>query len=147
MKMERLTYWNNKKKGFALPVAINDNGDTVDLETLCAKLAAYEDTGLEPSEIPTGLELANVFAAMQELKRYKDAEKQGKLHIAPVADGTTIFIPREYNELFDEPQHIAQDIYIFGYTEIVHGEIGKGCFLTRKAAINGYEDGMEDSNV
>ena len=41
--MDRLTYWNNKEKNSALPMAINDDGDTVDLETPCAKLAAYED--------------------------------------------------------------------------------------------------------
>ena len=49
--MERLVYWNNREKGSALPVAINNDGDVVDLETLCAKLAAYEDTGLDPEEI------------------------------------------------------------------------------------------------
>lgn len=35
------------------------------------KLKRYEDTRLEPSEIPTGLELAKVYAAMQENKRLK----------------------------------------------------------------------------
>lgn len=35
------------------------------------RLAAYEDTGLEPEEIPTGLELANTYAAMLLLKRYQ----------------------------------------------------------------------------
>lgn len=92
MEMDRLTYWNNKEKGSALPAAINDNGDTVDLETLCAKLATYEDTGLEPSEIQTGLEMANVYAAMQELKRYKDAEEQGLLVRLPCNTGRTVHI-------------------------------------------------------
>jgi hypothetical protein len=41
--MKRLTYWNNKEAGSALPVTVNDTGDTVGLETLCAKLAYYED--------------------------------------------------------------------------------------------------------
>lgn len=49
--MDRLTYWNCNEKGSALPVAIVDDGDVVDLETICAKLAAYEDTDLTPEEI------------------------------------------------------------------------------------------------
>lgn len=40
------------------------------------RLAAYEDAGLEPSEIPTGLELAKVFAAMQELKHLQQENEQ-----------------------------------------------------------------------
>lgn len=39
------------------------------------RLAAYEDAGLEPSEIPTGLELAKVFAAMQELEHLQQENK------------------------------------------------------------------------
>lgn len=35
------------------------------------KLQAYEDMGLEPKEIPSGLDLANVFAALQQLKRFE----------------------------------------------------------------------------
>lgn len=48
---ERLTYWNNKEKGSALPISIDDAGNTYDLEEVCCKLAKYEDTGLSPEEI------------------------------------------------------------------------------------------------
>lgn len=41
------------------------------LASAIQRLAAYEDTGLEPEEIPTGLELANVYGAMLLLKRYQ----------------------------------------------------------------------------
>lgn len=36
------------------------------------RLKAYEDTGLEPEEIPTGLELAKVACALQEMKNTSD---------------------------------------------------------------------------
>lgn len=38
---------------------------------LRARLAAYEESGLAPEDIPTGLQLANVFCALQELKKYE----------------------------------------------------------------------------
>lgn len=41
--MERLTHWNCKDKGSALPKQINDLGDTYSIEDVCAKLAVYED--------------------------------------------------------------------------------------------------------
>lgn len=42
--MSRLTYWNDKSKGSALPMPIPDSMcEVVSLEDICAKLAAYED--------------------------------------------------------------------------------------------------------
>lgn len=38
------------------------------------RLAAYEDTGFEPNEIPTAKEFAEIACALEELKKYKDAE-------------------------------------------------------------------------
>lgn len=57
------------------------------------RLAAYEDTGLEPEEILSGKELAEIACALNELTAYKDtgltpeaykryAEAIGKLDIA-----------------------------------------------------------------
>lgn len=73
--MERLTYWNCKEKGSALPVSINEDGDTVDLETLCARLAAYEDTGLEPEEIDQICRAAKtmMFETVADFVRYSIA--------------------------------------------------------------------------
>lgn len=41
--MERLVEWNCKEKNSALPKCINEFGDVVDLETICAQLAAIYD--------------------------------------------------------------------------------------------------------
>lgn len=87
--MERLTYWKCKEKGSALPVAIDELGDTVDLETLCAKLAAYEDTGIEPEYLIRVYEICKTyrrnleslgikgFEGLKRISELLDAEKQG----------------------------------------------------------------------
>lgn len=70
----------------------------------------------------------------ERLASYEDAEEQGRLHIAPIADGTTIFRVLEYNEPFDEPARVAVDSYLYGFTETVYGEKDKDWFLFRKEA-------------
>lgn len=73
--MGRLTYWNNKEKGSALPLAIDDAGNTYDLETICAKLAEYEDAeehaNVEPSETMNfvqGLECIRLLVVLEAMK-------------------------------------------------------------------------------
>lgn len=41
--MERLVEWNCKEKGSALPKCINELGDTVSMEDICAQLATIYD--------------------------------------------------------------------------------------------------------
>lgn len=41
--MERLVEWNCKEKNSALPLAINEDGDTVPMEDICAQLATIYD--------------------------------------------------------------------------------------------------------
>ena len=43
MSVERLVEWNCKEKNSALPKCINELGDVVDLETICAQLATIYD--------------------------------------------------------------------------------------------------------
>lgn len=136
--MERLTYWNDKSKGSALPESIDEDGNTVDLETLCAKLAAYEDTGLKPTDIPTGLELANVYAALQRLKAYEDAEEQGLLVRFPCKVGQTVWIIAKGLSLYKSglhsyvAEHIATEQDVFDWVR--RKEVGKTVFLTKEAA-------------
>ena len=54
------------------------------------KLAAYEDTGLEPGEIPNALEMAQLVAAMDRLQKYEDAKKDGRLVVLPCKVGDTV---------------------------------------------------------
>lgn len=53
---------------------------------LKARLAAYEDTGLTPGEVKSmqeehfsGLEMAKLHSALMELKKYQEADKEGRL--------------------------------------------------------------------
>lgn len=50
--------------------------------TICERLAAYEDTGLEPEEVKSmqaehfsGLEMAKLYSALTELKKYQEADE------------------------------------------------------------------------
>ena len=58
------------------------------------RLAQYEDTGLEPEEILSGLELANIAAALMKLKEYQKAEKVGRMAKLPCGVGDIIYVIR-----------------------------------------------------
>lgn len=91
------------------------------------RLAEYEDTGFEPSEIT---DLAT------ELSSYRTAEAEGRLHIAPCADGTPTYRYVENDEMFPNIKPgIYQEPYMHGYTEFHNGELGKDWFLERDEAI------------
>lgn len=82
-----------------------------------------------------------------QLERYTTAQAEGRLHIAPCADGTEIF---RYEQDDDDPfpyvitEKITMDTYIHGFTEFVYGDLGQGWFLTRAAAAAALaEKGME----
>lgn len=54
------------------------------------RLAAYEDTGLTPGEIKSiqgehfsGLEMAKLYSALMELKKYQEADRDGRLVVLP----------------------------------------------------------------
>lgn len=57
----------------------------------CAnQCAAYEDTGLTPGEVKSmqeehfsGLEMAKLHSALMELKKYQEADKDGRLVVLP----------------------------------------------------------------
>ena len=54
------------------------------------KLKDYEDTGLTPGEIKSmqeehfsGLEMAKLYSALMELKKYQEADKDGRIVVLP----------------------------------------------------------------
>lgn len=56
------------------------------IRQLYSALAAYEDTGLTPGEIKSmqeehfsGMEMAKLHSALMELKKYQEADKDGRL--------------------------------------------------------------------
>ena len=90
--MERMTV---KRSDGRWALANNDRAkpmEQIEKITIAVdRLAAYEDTGLEPGEVLTGKELAEVGCAIIRLKKYEDigpidhlrelsqAEKDGRL--------------------------------------------------------------------
>ncbi len=118
------------------------------------RLAAYEDTGLTPGEIKSmqgehfsGLEMAKLHSALMELKKYQEADKDGRLVLLPckVGDGLWTFC-----------SHPVEQVYSFTVTDIstLNGrtmlntsrcgvidarDVGKTVFLTREEAEKALE--------
>lgn len=67
--MERLVEWNCKEKNSALPKCINEWGDVVDLETICAQLATIYDIVGDMSP--------------DRLRELVEAEREGRCVITP----------------------------------------------------------------
>lgn len=118
------------------------------------RLAAYEDTGLTPGEIKSmqeehfsGLEMAKLHSALMELKKYQEADKDGRIVVPPCKVGQRVFA------LLDTDKHISEcevkqivlgnEIGFVGlepvgargreYGVSIKG-FGKTVFLTRKGA-------------
>ena len=81
--MERLTYFEN---GYW---RLDFNGCQYQAGFV-DRLADYEDTGLTPGEIKSmqeehfsGLEMAKLHSALMELKKYQEADKDGRIAVLP----------------------------------------------------------------
>ena len=61
--MERLTYWNEEYGCWSYH---GPSGEAA------KRLAAYEDTGLEPEEIFSAVDMAKIACALHELNAYKE---------------------------------------------------------------------------
>lgn len=130
------------------------------------RLAAYEDTGLTPGEVKSmqeehfsGLEMAKLHSALMELKKYQEADKDGRLAVLPCKAGDTVYevtsrkTISEYRvkairvELFCT--FIEWDIVAGFVDKSIFGvpvdEIGKTVFLTREEAERALE-AMKDGN-
>lgn len=127
---------------------------------LKSRLADYEETGLEPQDIISAVDMAKIACALHELNAYKDlgpidhirdlikAEQDGRLVVLPCKAGSLIYVGRR-------PAIITR---FFGYVleryfhavfcdenkgiDIPFEELGKTVFLTREeaeAALKGGE--------
>lgn len=73
---------------------------------LYARLGAYEDTGLTPGEVKSmqeehfsGLEMAKLHSALMELKKYQEADKDGRLVVLPFTSGRTLLCKENIDSL------------------------------------------------
>ena len=129
-------------------------------DRLVERLAAYEDTGLTPVEIKSmqeehfsGLEMAKLHSALMELKKYQEADKDGRLVVLPCKVGDRLYevtgrktisvykvraIRVELFGLFIE-RDIVEGFVWQSLAGINAGEIGKTVFLTREEAEEALE--------
>ena len=146
--MERLTY--RDKDGF--PMMKKRGGFK---QGGVERLAAYEDTGLTPGEVKSmqeehfsGLEMAKLHSALMELKKYQEADKDGRIVVPPCKVGDRLYevtgrktisvykvraIRVELFGLFIE-WDIVEGFVWQSLSGINAGEIGKTVFLTREEA-------------
>lgn len=72
--MERLVEWNCKEKNSALPLAINEDGDTVPMEDICAQLATIYDILGDDYDL-------------DRLRELVKADREGRCKIIPEFNG------------------------------------------------------------
>lgn len=112
------------------------------------RLKAYEDMGLTPEEIKSmkdehfsGLEMAKLHSALMELKKYQEADRDGRLVVLPCKVGDTVY--RLFAGNPDNP--VIATLKINTVTEAVKliGKMGMhkyiGTFLTREEAEKALE--------
>jgi hypothetical protein len=148
---ERLTVrtlYGCKFKG--LPPYVNKPDKNKLLSEVAARLAAYEDSGLSPEEVQKLNKSdaskeqciidqhGEIHRLRDELKRYKQAEQEGRLYNLPLKPGDTIYRPEALQycwmviraEIYeDEILFIDDSDNIFSFDDI-----GKTVFLTREEA-------------
>lgn len=146
--------------------------DCPSFDRLVERLAAYEDTGLTPDEIKSmkdehfsGLEMAKLYSALMKLKKYQEADKDGRLVVLPCKDWLDVVfgdqvlfwgIDRDYMEQpireisVDDADRIGwydgyKTVFLKGTDEngeaweFYPEEIGKNVFLTREEAEKALE--------
>ena len=120
---------------------------------LYARLGAYEDTGLTPGEVKSmqeehfsGLEMAKLHSALMELKKYQEADRDGRVVVRPCKVGDTLF--RVFaGEILEHKVRNMRYLAIQGRWDIdttpfcsyVESSIGKTIFLTHEQAERALE--------
>ena len=149
--MERLTEWNGEQprhayypRCFKAP-CYGDGckiNDCLFETAVCDRLAAYEDTGLEPEAVET-VKLALCAKHMVDLETLNntpisrlvelaEADKDGRVLILPCKLGTKVY--RIRYKIADYPDKPDLEIADTWFTPEYREDIGKTVFLTREEA-------------
>ena len=161
--MERLT--QRLRTGEALMASDYEEKYTEQgwIDVLQNRLAAYEDTGLTPGEVKSmqeehfsGLEMAKLHSALMELKKYQEADKDGRLVMLPCQSGEHVFalLDNQKHVWECEVEHAVLDGWrkVFAIRPLGHskdsyyapfGAFGQTVFLTREEAEKALEE-MKD---
>lgn len=67
--------------------------------------------------------------AKQKLWDYENAKEQGLLHMAPIPNGTTIYV---WQSGENDSWFIHNESYVYGFTEYQYGEFGKNFFVSEE---------------
>lgn len=158
--MERLT---KRSRGLALHHECFDVCGTCTgapcpyIQPMVDRLAAYEDTGLEPEDIISAVDMARVACALHKLNAYTDlgtidhlrelvqAEQDGRLVVLPCKVGDTVYrvlttrdCPPVLSEAKIETVGQAADlIRVLGKHKLL------SCYLTREEAEAALKGGAE----
>lgn len=150
--MERLTYWNEE---YGCLSYHGPSGEAA------KRLAAYEETGLEPEEILSAVDMAKIACALHELNAYKElgsidclrtlkqADDEGRCMVLPAKPDQTIYqwrigddcpsVSRLDGVQINADGEITYPIWN-GY--LTPGDFGETVFLTREeAALRREQDG------
>ena len=118
------------------------------------RLAAYEDTGLEPKDIISAVDMAKIACALHELNAYKDlgpidhirdlikAEQDGRLVVLPCKVGDTVYQIDAERVYESEVKWIIFDCDDIAFDERA---IGVSIFLTREEAEAALKGGESDA--
>ena len=98
--MERLTYRSTKfnnpvSYGACEKIKCSAKCDSCKINDLIAKLCAYEETGLEPQDIISAVDMSKIACALHELNAYKDLGPIDHIRdlIKAVQDGRLVVMP------------------------------------------------------
>lgn len=115
--------------------------DCPSFDRLVERLAAYEDTGLTPDEIKSmkdehfsGLEMAKLHSALMELKKYQEADKDGRLVVLPCKVGDTVYM---ISWRLNGRHEIEERVFSLTYFD--PAKYGKDYFLSREEAEKALE--------
>ncbi|MCB5855373.1 hypothetical protein LIR37_13465 [Flavonifractor plautii] len=126
--MERYTYQDGGKWRIRI-------GDTEHSGQWVDRLAAYEDTGLEPEDIISAVDMAKIACALHELNAYKELGPIDRLRELAQADsmiGQTVYEPN--NRGFISTYKVIS-IHISGCSVLVGWELLDGIYSN----LNGFE--------
>jgi hypothetical protein len=141
--MNRLTKRNEDivyyVKGKYEPKTLSADMEPWEVRECMQKLAAYEDTGLEPEDVLTSDELREINIKLGELIDYINLEEQGLLIKLPCKVGTKVFEICTHCGWYamDIPTTYSIQERVFNYEYI--NDIGKTIFLTREEAEKALE--------
>ena len=156
--MNRLTI-RNSDGAWDVPLRVDDDGAYIPSQEIIDRLAAYEDTGLEPEECAKYAQAEKEgryillkepgTAVVHRLEEIARADIEGRLLVLPCKVGDELWIKRNGKIQCETVDRIAvdqtdedEDLFISIYTmsvSVLSEDIGRLVFLTREDAEKALE--------